>query len=143
MKREPKWLTTAVVLAIHESLLAEHGGAGGLRDLGLLEAALASPRHHFAYDRTEVFVLAAAYAHALIRDHPFHDGNKRVALTSAGVFLELNGHRLAASEADAVRATMALADRKLDLEGYAAWLEASVLKRRAARAGGRRRGSRG
>lgn len=122
MKREPRWISKAAVLAIHEALLAEHGGSAGLRDEGGLESALASPKHLFAYETPDIFLLAAAYAHALTRNHPFHDGNKRIALTAAGVFLELNGLRLEAPEVDAVRATIALSTRKLDRLGFADWL---------------------
>lgn len=136
----------AAVLAIHERLVSEHGGRPGLRDAGLLESALASPRNTHAYGERALCVLAAAYAAAITRDHPFHDGNKRVSLTVAAVFLELNGLRLEASEADAATATRALAARTLDPADYAAWLErhavrvpaprpraASTTKRRRAR----------
>jgi death-on-curing protein len=109
-------------LAIHERLLAEHGGAPGLRDEGMLDAALASPVNHFAYERADILRLAAAYAHALTRNHPFADGNKRVALTVAGVFMELNGFRLEVSEQDAAQATRALSARKMDEAGFADWL---------------------
>ena len=128
MSREPKWVSSRAVLAIHEVLLASHGGAPGLRDEGLLEAALASPRNYLAYDRSDIFRLAAAYAHAITRDHPFTDGNKRVALTVAGVFLELNGYRLEAPEGEAVTATNALSARALDELGFAEWLRTSSSK---------------
>lgn len=128
MTGTPKWVSIQAVLALHERLLAEHGGAPGLLDQGLLEGALASPRNHLEYDRSDVFRLAAAYAHAISRDHPFKDGNKRVALTVAGVFLELNGYRLGAPEAEAVTATNALASRQLDERGFAEWLRASSSK---------------
>ena len=110
---------------MHDALLAEHGGAPGLRDEGLLESALANPRNRDVYSKADIFDLAASYADALIRNHPFHDGNKRVALTAAGAFLELNGVTLEASEADAVAATLALVTRKLDQAGFAAWLRVS------------------
>jgi hypothetical protein len=74
--------------------MAEHGGALGAADEGLLEAALASPQNHFAYEGSDLHRLAAAYAFSLAKNHPFTDGNKRVALTVAGVFLELNVYRL-------------------------------------------------
>jgi death-on-curing protein len=125
VKEEPRWISKQFVLALHERLLAEHGGAPELLDEGLLDAALASPRNHFAYEQADIFRLAAAYAHAITRDHPFGDGNKRVALTVAGVFLELNGHRLQAPEPEAVAATTALSTRQLDESGFADWLRAS------------------
>jgi len=125
VSRTPKWISKAAVLAIHEQLLAEHGGAPGLLDEGMLDAALASPRNHFAHGQKDLFHLAAAYASAITRDHPFLDGNKRVALTLAGVFLELNGYRLEAPENDAVNAMLALSTRDIDWEGFAAWLHDS------------------
>jgi death-on-curing protein len=122
VSREPKWISRTAALAIHELLLAEHGGPEGLIDEGRLDAALASPRNHFAYDERDIFRLAAAYAHAVTRDHPFKDGNKRMALTLAGVSLELNGYQFEATEADAVGATLALSTRELDEVGFASWL---------------------
>ena len=114
----------AATLAIHQMLPAAHGGASGIRDEGLLDSALASPRDRFLHEEPDLFQLAAA-SHALTRNHPFVDGNKRVALTLAGVFLELNGPRLVASEAEAGRATLALSTRELDEHGFAKWLRDS------------------
>lgn len=131
MKKEPRWISKEAVLALHEMLLAEHGGAPGLLDEGLLEAALASPRNHRAYEQADIFRLAAAYAHANTRDHPFSDGNKRIALTVAGVFLELNGYRLEAPEVEAATATNALASRELNELGFAEWLRTSSSKLRS------------
>ena len=126
MKSEPVWLTQVFVIALHGRLLAEHGGPPGLRDGGLLESALAAARHHLLYGDPDIFDLAAQYAHALTRNHPFVDGNKRVAFAAAGVFLELNGHRLTASETDAVFAMLALCSGKLDAAGFANWLRVSA-----------------
>ena len=125
MRGRPKWISKQAVLAFHERLLAEHGGAPGLLDEGLLDAALAGPKNHFAYEQADVFRLAAAYAYGITENRPFTDGNKRVALTAAGVFLELNGFRLDASEQDAFNATLALSSGKMDERQYAAWLRAS------------------
>jgi death on curing protein len=133
VKRTPRWLSVAAILAIHERLIVEHGGAAGLRDLALLESALASPLNQRAYARANAFRLAAAYASALTRNHPFDDGNKRVALTAAGVFLELNGYRLTATEEDAAGATRALAERAMDEAAFADWLRRSSVKIRRAR----------
>jgi death-on-curing protein len=107
-------------------LIAEHGGAPGILDAALLESALASPQNHFAYEKCDLFRLAAAYAHALTRDHPFADGNKRVALTVCGVFLELNGVRLEALEPEAARVMWALSAGELDEAGFAQWLRESA-----------------
>lgn len=122
MRRSPKWISKQAVFAIHERLLAEHGGAPGLLDEGVLDAALAGPKNHFAYQRADILRLAAAYAYALTRNHPFADGNKRVALTVAGVFMELNGYRFEASEQDAANAMRALSSREIGEVGFADWL---------------------
>ena len=128
MTSEPKWISNAAVLAICDRLIAEHGGASGFLDERKLDGALASPRNHFAHGQTDLFRLAAAYAWAITRDHPFRDGNKRVALTVAAVFLELNGYRLDALENDAVSAVLALSARDVDAEGFAEWLRDSSTK---------------
>ena len=119
-----------MALAFHERLIALFGGAPGLIDEGRLDAALASPKNqfHYASTRPDVFHLAAAYAHALTRDHPFVDGNKRMALVVCGVFLELNGFRLETSEAEALSATEALSDRSLEEEEFATWLRDACKK---------------
>lgn len=131
-------MSRQAVLAIHERLLAEHGGASGLLDEGLLDAALASPKNHFAYERADILRLAAAYTYALTQNHPFADGNKRVALTVAGVFMELNGYRLEASEQDAAQATRALSAREIDEVKFAEWLRTCSSKIRVARRRARR-----
>ena len=126
--KEPTWLSKVAVLAIHGRLLAEHGGASGLRDESLLESALAAPVNHLKYSRADVYMLAATYAHALTSNLPFVDGNKRTAFAAAGIFLELNGHRLIASEPDAVLAVLALSRGELDAEGFGNWLKISSVK---------------
>jgi death on curing protein len=121
--KEPQWVLRETVVAFHERLLAEFGGLGGVRDEGLLESALARPVNLFAYDQPRLADLAAAYAVGLIRNHPFLDGNKRVGFAVAVLFLELNGRRFAAPEAEAAVKTLALAARELDERAYAAWLQ--------------------
>lgn len=125
MKREPKWLSLAAILAIHDRLIAEFGGEAGVRAPDLLESALASPRDHFAYGERDLFVLAAAYASALSRDHPFLDGNKRAALTVAVVFLERNGKRFEGTQEEAVQFMVALASGALASGELADWLRQS------------------
>jgi death on curing protein len=88
---ELRWLDTTIVLDVHAEQLALFGGADGIRDLGLLESALARPLNKFAYGETDLAVLAAAYAFGLARNHLFVDGNKRSAFASVIVFLGLNG----------------------------------------------------
>jgi death-on-curing protein len=149
VRGEPLWLSVAVVLAIHDRLIAEFGGESGVRDPALLESALASARNYFAHGADDLFDLAEAYASALSRDHPFIDGNKRVALTVAIVFLETNGTRFMADEEEAVRFSYALASRSLEKGGFADWLRKSCTirrgppKRRVGHSGARRIRSRG
>ena len=125
MTAEPRWVTKEAALAIHEILLTQHGGKPGLLSEGLLDAAIDAPRNHFAYERARPFRLAAIYAQRLTQNHAFVDGNKRVGLTVAGVFLELNGFRLEAPEQEAVSAMNGLSDGTLSREGFESWLEDS------------------
>ncbi|MBW7875385.1 MAG: type II toxin-antitoxin system death-on-curing family toxin [Candidatus Cloacimonetes bacterium] len=92
--QEPKWIGKAQTLYIHEQSIARHGGRAGMRDEGMLESALARPENFFTYGETDLFILAAAYAEGLARNHAFVDGNKRTAYTVAGLFLHLNGWTL-------------------------------------------------
>ncbi len=117
-----RWVPTPVVLAIHDRQLAEHGGAQGLLSHDLLESALAAPRQLLAYGEPDLCALAAKYATALTRNHPFPDGNKRVAFVVAGVFLEINGLRLDAAEADAATSMLALSAGVMEEAAYADWL---------------------
>lgn len=100
---EPRWVLEDVALAVHQMLLAEHGGSPGIRDKSLLDSALARPRQRLTYkpDST-LFELAASYSFGIAKNHPFIDGNKRVALAVGAVFLELNGFELDAPEPEAV-----------------------------------------
>jgi death-on-curing protein len=119
---EPIWLRSDAVIAIHERLLADHGGPTGLRDAGLLDSALARPRQVLAYKEPDLCALAAAYAFGIIRNHPFVDGNKRVAFMSAYVFLARNGLTLTAIEAAAAQAVLQLAAGDMPEEQFAQWL---------------------
>lgn len=121
--REPFWLSRPAVEIIHDEQLAEHGGAPGLRDAGLLESALARPQNLFGYEgETDLCALAAAYAAGLVRNHPFVDGNKRTGFLAAYAFLLMNGRELVAPDAEAVVMTLDLAAGELPEAGYAAWL---------------------
>ena len=111
------------MLAIHDRLLAEHGGAAGLRELALLESALARPQQVFAYGKPSLFELAAAYAASIIRNHPFVDGNKRTGFMAAYVFLGRNQVEFVADESEVVVRTLALAGGKMTEKEYASWLE--------------------
>jgi death on curing protein len=126
--KEPQWLLRETVLALQERLLAEFGGLSGMRDAGLLDSALARPQQLFAYGRPGLFDLAAAYAFGLVRNHPFLDGNKRIGFTAAVLFLEINGKRFTAPEAECTLKTLGLAARDLDEADYAAWLREHARK---------------
>ena len=121
--KAPKWLRTDVVLAMHDRLLAEHGGSAGIRDESLLESALARPKNLFAYGKPSLFDLAAAYGCGIIKNHPFVDGNKRTGFMAAFVFLGINKIHLAAEESDVVVQNLAVAAGELDEAGYGKWLE--------------------
>jgi death-on-curing protein len=129
---EPRWLTKEVVVALHDELVATFGGADGIRDEGLLESALARPRHLYRYKkRVTLSRLAAAYGFGLARNHPFVDGNKRVAVVSVAVFLSLNGAVFDPEEADEVRVVLALAAGELDEAAFARWIANNTTGRRA------------
>jgi death-on-curing protein len=124
---EPEWLTKAVILAIHDEQLAEHGGGTGVRDDGLLDSALARPQNRVAYDAAaDLATLAAACAFGLARNHPFIDGNKRTAFVAAEVFLDLNGMTLTASDEDCVLTMLRLAAGEIDEDAFADWLRANA-----------------
>lgn len=129
MAAEPRWLSKASLLVLHDRSIALHGGVAGLRDDGLLESALARPVNRFHYEGTEdICDLAATYLVALVSNHPFVDGNKRAGFLAAGLFLRLNGRRLVAGQAEAARVVLAAAAGERDLEKLGAWIRSeSVL----------------
>lgn len=120
---EPVWITVEDCLSFHDKVLARFGGPGGVRDAGLVESALARPRHLLAHGTPTLFDLAATYAHGIVRNHPFFDGNKRSGLLAAALFLEANGIRFAAAEEAAVVQMLALASGAITAEDFALWLK--------------------
>ena len=116
------WIDPAVILAVHEEQLAEHGGAAGIRDANMLESALARPRNLAHYGEPDAAALAAAYGFGLARNHPFIDGNKRSAFVAVELFLHLNGLRLDAPDVDCVMVMLSLAAGDIDEPTFAAWL---------------------
>lgn len=116
-----RWIAAAVVLAVHDQQLAEHGGSAGVRDMGLLESALARPAQLAAYGEPDVFDLAASYAHGIARNHPFVDGNKRTAYVACLLFLRLHGVRIEASGPERVMAFEQLGKGTLDRDALAGW----------------------
>jgi len=129
--KEPLWIEERDVLAIHDRLLALHGGAKGLREPGLLQSALARPQQHCAYsDSPNILEMAALYTAGIVRNHPFVDGNKRTGFVVGVLFLELNGFDFRASEEDATQAVFDLAASKLNEASYADWLRANTKRKR-------------
>ena len=120
-----RWLTLPIVLALHARSLADHGGGVGVRDQGLLEGALATPRNAAAYGEPTVFDLAAGYLVGIGRAHAFVDGNKRTAFFASYVFLGLNGWELDADEAEAAAVTVDAATGRLTEADLSRWLGAS------------------
>jgi len=123
---EPKWLLDAAVLIALEITLANHGGAEGIRDPHLLESALARPKNLFAYGKTDLCELAAAYTFGIAKNHPFFDGNKRTGFLAGAVFLELNGKRLLASEPDATRIILGVASDIVNEQQLADWYRENI-----------------
>ena len=125
--KKPVWIDELDAVALHDRLLALHGGAAGLRDEGLLKSALARPQQHFAdAESQDIIDLAAVYTTGIVRNHPFVDGNKRTGFVMGILFLELNSYRFTASEEDAAQAVLALASGSVDETGYSAFLRGNA-----------------
>lgn len=121
--KEPIWLDRSLVEILHQDQIRQHGGLFGLRDEALLESALARPRQRLHYEPgADLFELAASLGHGLASNHPFVDGNKRVAFLALYVFLGLNGHTIEAEEAEVVAVMKDLAAGRLPEADLALWL---------------------
>lgn len=121
------WITQPRVLSIHNRQLAEHGGGTGVRDLGLLESALARPMNALAYEPdSDVARLAAAYALGIVKNHPFIDGDKRTGYVVMETFIIKNGFTLTATQKDKYLTFLALADGSLSEEELAQWLRERI-----------------
>ncbi len=133
MTRVPVFLTTEQVLSVHQEQLALFGGADGVRDQGLLDAALAMPQAGFGgeFAHEDVPAMAAAYLFHLVKNHPFIDGNKRVGAATALIFLALNGFHTTLTNGDIVSLTLGIAEGRLNKKA------ASELLRRKSRRPGR------
>jgi len=124
---EPVWINAREALALHDRLLALDGGTTGVRDMGLLQSALARPQQLHAYgDNPDIIDMAAACIAGIVRNHPFVDGNKRTGFLVGVLFLELNGFHFNATEESAAQAILSLAAGTLDQPALAAWLRANV-----------------
>jgi death-on-curing protein len=124
-----RWVDKRALLLLHGESLAEHGGLPGMRDEGLLDSALARPLNLVAYGMPDIADLAASYGVGLAKNHPFVDGNKRAAFLAVGLFLALNGFRLATTQLEATQAMLAVAAGELDEAAFAAWLRQHSVKR--------------
>lgn len=117
-----RWVHRQALELLHDESLAEHGGASGLRDVGLLESALARPLNLAAYGTPDFFALAAAYGVGPAKNHAFVDGNKRAAFLAVGLFLHLNGISLVATQIEATQTMLGVAAGSLDEDAFAQWL---------------------
>jgi death on curing protein len=123
VSQAPAWIDKRALLFLHKESLAQFGGAGGLRDEGLLDSAIARPVNKHSHEGcSDLAALAAAYGFGLARDHPFIDGNKRAAFLAVGVFFAMNEQRLAATPVAAIEAILALATGSLDEAHFAEWI---------------------
>jgi death on curing protein len=123
------WIRKSALLLLQDESLAEHGGAAGIRDEGLMDSALARPLNLDAYGTPDFADLAASYTIGLAKNHAFVDGNKRAAFLATGLFLHLNGYRLKASQVDATLTMLAVASGEMDEAGFAVWLRKHCVKR--------------
>lgn len=124
----PRFLDVEVAKAVHDRQLAEHGGLSGVKDIGLLESAMARPLNKHSYDEHDSCALAAAYAFGVARNHPFVDGNKRTAWVMARLFLRLNKVEIGFDKGDAIRTMLALAAGELSEDALAEWFRAHLVK---------------
>ncbi|MCB9991224.1 MAG: type II toxin-antitoxin system death-on-curing family toxin [Rhodospirillales bacterium] len=122
-----KWINGKALRLLHEESLATFGGRRGMRDESLFESALARPETLLHYNESvDIADLAAGYAYGLAKNHPFVDGNKRIAFLSVGLFLRLNGHRLTATPAEAIKAVLALASADISEKEFAGWIRQNM-----------------
>ena len=124
-----RWVDKRALLLLHDESLAEHGGAPGMRDQGLLDSALARTMNLLAYGEPDAAALAASYGVGVAKNHPFVDGNKRAAFLCVGLFLALNGWRLNATQVEATLAIQAVAAGDLDEAAFAGWLRSHITVR--------------
>ena len=120
------WVPLDAVLAIHDEQLSEHGGIRGIRDLALVDSALARPRNLLVYGKPDAAALAAAYAFGLCNNHGFLDGNKRTAYVVAETVLDLNGCEMTASDEPVVRTMLAVASGVMLEEQLAKWFRSFI-----------------
>ena len=128
-RREPTWLDRVSVDAIHDEQIREHGGLPGIRDDNALESAPARPRQRWQYDKsTDMADLAAAYGFGLARNHPYRDGNKRIAFLALYTFLGLNDCDFTASDAEVVTEIVSLAAGRVTEGELASWIRRHIAR---------------
>ena len=127
---EPRWLSRIVIDAIHVEQIREHGGLAGVRDVNVLESALARPRQKWQYGVTDIAMLAAAYAFGFIKNHPYRDGNKRIGFLAMATFLGVNGYDLEVTDAEVVAEIVSVADGSSSEEELAVWIRRHARQRR-------------
>ncbi|WP_431282198.1 type II toxin-antitoxin system death-on-curing family toxin [Humitalea sp. 24SJ18S-53] len=120
------WLTRELLLAVHDEQIAEHGGASGIRDIGLQESALAWPINHAGYGAPDPPTLGALYALAIARNHPFIDGNKRTAFVALETFLVRNGFLLTAGDAEATVMMLDMAAGRVSDAVFVEWVRTAA-----------------
>jgi death-on-curing protein len=126
----PFWIDKRALLLLHAESLTEFGGLQGRRDDGLLDSALARPQNLMSYKpETDIAALAASYGVGLARNHPFADGNKRVAFLSVGLFLAINGWRLVSSPVEATQIMLGVAAGEMEEHAFAQWIRAHMQAR--------------
>lgn len=124
---EPTWVPPKAVDARHHAQLQEHGGSYGLRDRAAIETALDRPKNRLAYvEGADLADLAAAYLHGLAVGHGYVDGNKRTAVATALVFLDLNGYELQRSDKELVETTVALVSHEMSDVDLARWIREAL-----------------
>lgn len=123
------WLQPAVLRAVHDEQLAEHGGAAGIRDEGLFESAMSRPLNLAAYGEPDAAALAASYGVGLARNHPFVDGNKRTAFVAVELFLAINSFDLVADDVACVLTMLSVASGDIDEAAFASWLRSHIRPR--------------
>ena len=122
------WILEDVVYAIHNEQIAEHGGLQGIKDLGLLQSALARPQNLASYGESEIAQLAASYGYGISRNHPFNDGNKRTAFVVVELFLILNGYKLCADDAACVVTMLDVTSGEISEAAFASWIRDHIIK---------------
>ena len=123
------WLDPALIHAVHEEQLAEHGGGTGLRDANLLGSALGRPKKITYYGKPDIAELAAAYGYGISRNHPFVDGNKRTAFVATELFLALNGCDLIATDVECVVTMLDVAAGEIEEAAFAQWIRSHIQPR--------------